>query len=61
MPVSDSFYNVGHEISGKEDSDHVKLCGSNWVKIKEALLKITSQISTMDPKMMKIGQRTMMI
>ena len=35
-----SFQNIGLLILAEQGSEHVKPCGSNWVKIKGAQLKI---------------------
>ena len=36
MPGPGSFQNIGLLLGAKQGSEHVKPCGSNWVKIKEA-------------------------
>ena len=53
MPVPCSFWNIGYEISGQEDSGYVTRCGSNWGKIEEAQLKISLDISTGHRMLMK--------
>ena len=40
MPSPGSFQNIGLLILAQQGSEHVKPCGSNWVKIKGAQLKI---------------------
>ena len=40
MPSLGSFQNIGLLIRAQQGSEHMKPCGSNWVKIKGAQLKI---------------------
>ena len=40
MPCPGSFQNIDLLISAQQGSQHVKLCGSNWVKVKGAQLKV---------------------
>ena len=39
-PSLGSFKNIGLLLQAQQDSEHVKPCGLNWVKIKGAHLKI---------------------
>ena len=40
MPIPGNLQNIGLLIRAQQGSEHVKPCGSNWVKIKGAQLKI---------------------
>ena len=39
-PSPGSFQNIGLLMKSQQGSEHVKLCGSNWLKIKGSQLKI---------------------
>ena len=39
MPSPGSVQNIGLLTLAQQGSEHVKPCGSNWVKIKDAQLK----------------------
>ena len=56
-----SFQNIGLLIWAQQGSEHVKPCGSNWVKIKGAQLKINLHSPIVQWMLIKNGKRTMMI
>ena len=45
----------------EQGSEHVKPCGTNWVKIKRAQLKINLHHPVVHWMLIKNGKRTMMI
>ena len=56
-----SFQNIGLLIWAQQGTEHVKLCGSNWVKIEGAQLKINLHHTVVHRMLVKNGRRTMMI
>ena len=61
MPGPGSFQNIGFLIWAIRGPEHVKPCGSNWVKIKGAQLKINLCSSIVHWMLIINGKRTMMI
>ena len=61
MPSPGSFQNIGLLIWAQQGLNHVKPCGSNWVKIKGAQLKINLHSPIAHWMLIKNGKRTMMI
>ena len=61
MPNPGSFQNIGLLISAQQSSELVKPCGSNWVNMKGAQLKINLYSPIIHWMLIKNGKRTMMI
>ena len=50
MLCPDSSRNIGYQSVGREGSDHVKPCDSNWVNIEQTQLEISLSASNIDEK-----------
>ena len=61
MPSPGSFQNIGLLLWAQQGSEHVKPCGSNWVKIKGAQLKINLHSQIVHWMLIKNGKRTLLI
>ena len=61
IPSPGSFQNIGLLIWAQQGSNHVKPCGTNWVKIKGAQSKINLHHPVVHPMLIKNGKRTMII
>ena len=61
IPSPGSFQNIGLLIWAQQSSEHVKPCGTNWVKIKGAQLKINLHHLAVHWMLIKNCKRTMMI
>ena len=61
IPSPGSFQHIGLLMSAQPGSEHVKPCGTNWVKIKGAQLKINLHHPVVHRMLIKNGKRTMMI
>ena len=61
MPSPGSFQNIGLLIWAQQGSEHVKPCGSNWLKIKGARWKINLPSPIAHRMLIRNGKITKMI
>ena len=61
IPYPGSFQNIDLLTWAQQGSEHVKLCSTNWVKIKGAQSKLNLHHPVVHRILIKSGKRTMMI